>query len=114
MLHFHYREDPTKYPDERQRVQQGFLKLVHGYSGLRTGSTTKSSKVKEEPEQEEAEELAKLRYGDFTLELTKDGRGRERFAVRPLFWHFKGENRRPQRSVCFSSISPIIAPPHNG
>ena len=74
MVYHLYREDSTKYPNERQRVQQAFLIIVHTYSSLRPSSTTRSSKVariiETNKNEEEAEELAKLRYGDFALELT--------------------------------------------
>ena len=81
MLHFLYRKDWTKYPDERQRVQQVFLMIVHAYSGLRSSSTTKSSIGETDENGQEAEKLAKLRFGTFTLVLTEDERGRARLAV---------------------------------
>lgn len=101
MLHFLYLEDSTRYPDERQRVQQGFLMIIHAYSGLRPSSTTQSSKGKSADSNTESwqedEQLAKLQYGDFTLVLVNDDKGCPRFGVRPFFKRFKGENRRAQR-----------------
>ncbi len=101
-LHFLHREDSTRYPDERQRVQQAFLMIVHAYSSVRRDSTTNSSKASEETAEtrHEANELAKLRYRDFTLVHTADEEGHTRFGVRPLFSRSKAENRRAQRLLC--------------
>lgn len=102
MLHFLYSSDWTLYPDERQRVQQGFLMIIHAYSGLRPSSTTQSGKrrkVKASSLEEEHNLAAKLRYGDVALILTEDDCGHARFAVRPTFKYFKGGNRRPQQFV---------------
>ena len=111
MLHFLYRNDPAKYPDERQRVQQAFLMIIHAYSGLRPSSTTGSStgKVDVKGEEKIDKKLAKLRCGDFTLLLTADQDGRPRFAVRPLFTRFKNEMQRAQRSVRLLTIVGAIA-----
>ncbi|KAK1041382.1 hypothetical protein LTR74_018617 [Friedmanniomyces endolithicus] len=102
MLHFLYSSDWTLYPDERQRVQQGFLMIIHAYSGLRPSSTTQSGKrrkVKASSLEEEHNLAAKLRYGDVALILTEDDCGHARFAVRPTFKYFKGGNRRPQQKT---------------
>ena len=42
----------------------------------------------------EPDEMAKLRYGDFTLVLTIDENNKPRFGLRPLFYYFKNEIRR--------------------
>lgn len=101
MLHFLYSKDTTVYPDERQRVQQAFLMIIHAYSGLRPSSTTQSSKARRTEESGEcgegAEDAIKLRYRDVELRVGEDERGRNRFAVRATFKYFKGGNRRPQR-----------------
>jgi len=47
MLHFIYSSDWTLYPDQQRRLQQGFLMIIHAYSGLRPSSTTKSGKRRE-------------------------------------------------------------------
>ena len=44
MLHFLYSKYKTTYPDERQRVQQGFLMIIHPSSGLRPSSVMQSNK----------------------------------------------------------------------
>ena len=77
--------------------------IIHAYSGLRPSSTTQSAKTsntkKSEEMKMEPDEMAKLRYGDFTLVLTTDDKNKPRFGVRPLFCHFKNEIRRAQRWV---------------
>lgn len=90
MLHFLYSEDTTRYPDERQRVKQAFLMIIHAYSGLWPSSTTQSGNRRrpaEETEEtaQETEEVVKLRYGDVALMLTEDELGDTRFAVQPTF-----------------------------
>nr|OQO28668.1 hypothetical protein B0A51_04779 [Rachicladosporium sp. CCFEE 5018] len=116
MLHFLYSSDWTLYPDERQRVQQGFLMIIHAYSGLRPSSTTQSGKrrkVQASSLEEEDNLAAKLRYGDVALILTEDDRGHVRLAVRPTFRYFKGGNRRPQQPSPGSTSrisSPVPSP----
>ena len=103
MLHFLYSRDTTIYPDERQRVQQGFLMIIHASSGLRPSSTTQSSKARRKRESndsvKEVEDVVKLRYGDVELRVGEDEQGRTRFAVRATFKYFKGGTWRPQRFV---------------
>lgn len=103
MLHFLYSADTTTYPDERQRVQQGFLMIIHAFSGLRPSSTTQSSKGRRKGASgnsaEEVEDVVKLRYRDVALLISEDEQGRTRFAVQATFQYFKGGNRRPQRFV---------------
>ena len=103
MLHYLYSKDPTKYPDERQWVQQGFLIIIHAFSGLRASSTTQSSKGQRKDEvveaAEEAEDIVKLRYADMALLFSEDDHGRTRFAVQATFAYFKGGEMRPQRFV---------------
>ena len=92
------------YPDERQHVQQAFLIIIHSYSGLRPSSTTRSGgaaskllKTEEESTNEEIDATAKLRYRDFTPVLTRDKLDNVRFAVLPLYIHFKNEIQRKQK-----------------
>ena len=103
MLHFLYSGDTTTYPDERQRVQQGFLMIIHASSGLRPSSTTQSSKARPKKasgkSEEAVEDVVKLRYRDMALLISEDEQGRTRFAVQATFQYFKGGNRRPQRFV---------------
>lgn len=56
MLNFLYSEDPTKYPNERERVQQGFFIIIHAFPGLRPSSTTRSSKGRKQDEAKETED----------------------------------------------------------
>lgn len=104
MLHFLYSRDQTIYPDERQRVQQGFLMIIHASSGLRPSSVTQSNKGRRKMEADKTagvvEEVVKLRYRDVALMIGEDEQGRTRFAVEAVFTYFKGGNRRPQRLVC--------------
>ena len=105
MLYHLYKADRAIYPDERQRVQQGFLIIIYAFSRVRPTSATKSgskhrkgqSGVNDEPAHE-TEELVKLRYSDLEIVLTTDVHGRTRFAVRPTFTHFKGNLKRQQQS----------------
>lgn len=103
MLHFLYFRDTTTYPDERQRVQQGFLMIIHASSGLRPSSVTQSSKGRQSgacsDNAKEVEDVVKLRYRDTALLINEDEQGRTRFAVQATFQYFKGGNRRPQRFV---------------
>ena len=39
MLHYHYTSDTDRYENERQRVQQAFLMIIHASSGVRPSST---------------------------------------------------------------------------
>ena len=106
MLHYLYTADRATYPDERQRVQQGFLIIIHAFSGVRPSSATKTgskhqkgkSDVNEKPSQD-TEELVKLKYKDLEIVLTTDKYGRTRFAVRPTFTHFKGNLKRQQQFI---------------
>lgn len=103
MLHFLYSKDKTTYLDERQRVQQGFLMIIHASSGLRPSSVTQSNKGPRKMEADKTagvvEEVVKLRYRDVALLVGEDEQGRARFAVEALFTYFKGGNRRSQRFV---------------
>lgn len=103
MLHFLYSRDKTTYPDERQRVQQGFLMIIHASSGLRPSSVTQSNKGRRKMEADKTagvvEEVVKLRYRGLALLVSQDDQGRPRFAVEAIFTYFKGGNRRPQRLV---------------
>lgn len=103
MLHFLYSQDATIYPNERQRVQQGFLMIIHASSGLRPSSTTSTTKgrhrVGTNEAAKEVEDVVKLRYGDVSLLISKDEQGYTRFAVQAAFKYFKGGNRRPQRKI---------------
>ena len=94
MLHFLYSEDKTTYPDERQRVQRGFLVIIHASSGLRPSSVTQSSKGRRKMEADKTagvvEEVVKLRYRDVALLVSEDEQGRARFAVAALFHIFQG------------------------
>ena len=80
MLHFLYSRDITTYPDERQRVQQGFLMIIHAFSGLRPSSTTQSSKASLKGASnelvKEVEDVVKLRYSDVELRVGEDEQGR--------------------------------------
>ena len=106
MLHYLYKADSATYPDEREHVQQGFLILIHAFSGVRPSSATKTgarhTKSKNDVDNEplhETEELGKLRYRDLQIVLTTDVDGRTRFAVCPTFTHFKGNLKRQQQFV---------------
>ena len=106
MLHYLYKADRATYPDERQRVQQGFLIIIHAFSGVRPSSATKTGtrhvKKRSGNDDEhvlETEELVKLRYRDLQIVITTDAHGRTRFAVCPTFNHFKGDLKRPQQFV---------------
>ena len=89
MLHFLYSGDTTTYPDERQRVQQGFLMIIYASSGLRPSSTTQSSKGRRKGASgnnaEEVEDVVKLRYRDVALLISEDEQRRIRFAVQATF-----------------------------
>ena len=106
ILHYLYKADRATYPDERQRVQQGFLIIIHAFSGVRPSSATKTgtrhtkgkNSVNDKPSHE-TEELVKLRYSDLEIVVTTDAHGRTRFAVRPTFTHFKGNLKRQQQFV---------------
>lgn len=119
MVHFHYAKDTARYENERQRVQQAFLMIIHASSGLRPSSTTRthgtpqaSNKEQRSPEssagddsgEEDGEDpsmddaVSKLRYRDLQLSAIRTDSG-VRYLVQPRFRHFKGETRRAQRSV---------------
>lgn len=119
MVHFHYAKDTARYENERQRVQQAFLMIIHASSGLRPSSTTRtcgtlqtSNKEQRSPEfnaeddssGEDGEDpstddaVSKLRYRDLQLSAIRTDSG-IRYLVQPRFRHFKGETRRAQRSV---------------
>jgi hypothetical protein len=112
ILYYLYKTDRATYPDERQRVQQGFLIIIHAFSGVRPSSATKTGTrhVKNKRDNEsllETEELVKLRYSDLQIVVTTDEQKRTRFAVCPTFNHFKGGLKRPQQFV-FPSLLNIV------
>ena len=118
MLHYLYKADRATYPDERQRVQQGFLILIHAFSGVRPSSATKTgtrhtkskNDVTDEP-LHETEELVKLRYRDLQIVLNTDMHGRTRFAVCPTFTHFKGNLKRQQQFVSPYPVNAVLMIP---
>jgi hypothetical protein len=79
MLHFLYSRDKTIYPDERQRVQQGFLMIIRASSGLRPSLVTQSIKGRRKMEADKTagvvEEVVKLRYRDVALLVGDDEQG---------------------------------------
>ena len=101
MVHFLYAKDATRYPSERQRLQQAFLIIVHALSGLRPSSTTRPSKKKTSiaatESGPETDDFARLRYKDLVLLVARTEKGIMRFAIRPTFRCFKGQNNRLQR-----------------
>ena len=76
MLHFLDSRDKATYPDERQRVQQGFLVIFHASSGLRPSSVTQLHKGRRKIEADKTagvlEEVVKLRYRDVALLVTAE------------------------------------------
>ena len=118
MLHYLYKADRATYPDERQRVQQGFLILIYAFSGVRPSSATKTgtrhtksgNDVTNEP-LHETKELVKLRYRDLQIVLTTDVHGRTRFAVCPTFTYFKGNLKRQQQFVNLHPVNAVLIIP---
>ncbi|KAF2166127.1 hypothetical protein M409DRAFT_66988 [Zasmidium cellare ATCC 36951] len=118
MLHYHYARDRDRYDNERQRVQQAFLMIIHGSSGVRPSSTMRThvrtgnehqsqehggerkdesgDEVMEVPEEDS--EFHTLRYRDLELSAVRTQNG-VRYMVRPKFRHFKGGERRAQNKT---------------
>ena len=138
MLHYHYACDTDRYENERQRVQQAFLMIIHGSSGLRPSSTMRSrtsqsrtGKNPQQPLKAECEDKGKgtaddeddegdgedmdkdskffkLRYRDLELSAVRTRDG-ARYMVRPKFRHFKGQTRRAQKYVVILVINALMS-----
>ncbi|KAK4615709.1 hypothetical protein CLAFUW4_09808 [Fulvia fulva] len=119
MVHFHYAKDTARYENERQRVQQAFLMIIHASSGLRPSSTTRTRAIRLASDKEHRssncnaendsgeddgedssmdDAVSKLRYRDLQLSAIRTKSG-IRYLVQPRFRHFKGETRRAQRKI---------------